>query len=54
VRAIEKETGPKANFKAVMEHERRISPSLDGRTVFDKGSRTAVCSANQQLDLFHK
>jgi hypothetical protein len=35
VRAIEKQYSPEADFDAVMAHERAISKSLDGRTVFD-------------------
>jgi hypothetical protein len=36
VRNVEKSAAPKADFQAALAHERRISPSLDGRTVFDK------------------
>ena len=35
VRAVEKTYAPEANFDAVMAHEHAISPSLDGRSVFD-------------------
>lgn len=35
VRAIEKRFSPEADFDAVMAHERTISDSLGGRTVFD-------------------
>ena len=35
VRAIEARLSPEANFEAALEHERTISPSLGGRTVFD-------------------
>ena len=35
VRAIENEYAPEADFDAVMAHEHAISPSLDGRSVFD-------------------
>jgi hypothetical protein len=35
VRGIEARCEPEANFDAVMAHERAISPSLDGRRVFD-------------------
>ena len=33
VKVVERRLQPEANFEAVLEHERRISPSLDGRTV---------------------
>ncbi|HWR34508.1 MAG TPA: DUF763 domain-containing protein [Clostridia bacterium] len=36
VRAIERSGAPEADFAATVAHERRISPSLDGRSVFDK------------------
>jgi uncharacterized protein len=35
VRGIEERCEPQANFDAVIAHEHAISPSLDGRTVFD-------------------
>jgi hypothetical protein len=35
VRAVEKQARPEADFQAVIHHERAISPSLGGRTVFD-------------------
>ncbi len=35
VRAVEKQYSPEADFDAVMAHEHAISPSLDGRSVFD-------------------
>lgn len=35
VRAVEERCEPSANFEKAIEHERRISPSLSGRTVFD-------------------
>jgi uncharacterized protein len=44
VRAIEKQCEPQADFDAIVAHEHEISPSLDGRTVFDKPRR--------QLSLF--
>jgi uncharacterized protein len=34
-RAVEQQRDPLADFTGALEHERRISPSLDGRTVFD-------------------
>ena len=44
VRAIEQRFEPEANFPALIAHEHAISPSLDGRSVFDKRSK--------QLSLF--
>jgi hypothetical protein len=35
VRAVEARLQPEANFEAVIAHEKAISPSLDGRSVFD-------------------
>ena len=35
VRAVETELEPRADFDAVIAHEKAISPSLDGRSVFD-------------------
>ena len=34
-RAVETQFQPKADFEAVIAHENRISPALDGRSVFD-------------------
>jgi hypothetical protein len=42
--AIETELEPQADFDAVIRHERAISPSLDGRSVFD--------DRRKQLSLF--
>jgi uncharacterized protein len=44
-RAVEEDRQPLADFSAALEHERRISASVGGRTVFDdrrenKRSRT--------------
>src|SRR5262249_22977030 len=36
VRAVERQCEPTADFDAVVEHEKRISPELDGRTVMDR------------------
>ena len=44
VRAVENHLKPKADFDAVIAHENAISPSLDGRSVFDDRPR--------QLSLF--
>ncbi len=35
VQVVEDELEPAADFERVLRHERAISPSLDGRTVFD-------------------
>ena len=35
VAAIETDLEPQADFDAVIRHEQAISPSLDGRSVFD-------------------
>jgi hypothetical protein len=48
VRAVEERHEPEADFEAILRHERAISPSLGGRTVFDGRRR----SGNQQLNLF--
>jgi len=47
VRAVEQRYSPEADFDAIVAHERAISPSLDGRSVFDGRKRKAV-----QLPLF--
>ncbi len=50
-RAVEKRLRPRADFDAVIAHERAISPSLDGRTVMDDtGPRFFV--GNGQRSLF--
>jgi hypothetical protein len=50
--SLEESRDPLADFDAAMEHERTISPSLSGRTVFDdKLSRNADPSTSQ-LNLF--
>ena len=46
-RAVEERYQPEANFDAVMEHEHAISPSLDGRSVFDGRKKRS-----RQLSLF--
>jgi hypothetical protein len=49
VRAIEANAAPSADFDAALAHERTISPSLNGRTVFDdRAPRKNI----QQLSLF--
>jgi len=49
VRAVEKTYAPAADFDVVMAHEHAISPSLDGRSVFDTAPRRP---RKGQLDLF--
>jgi hypothetical protein len=51
-RTVEQESSPLADFSGALEHERRISPSLDGRTVFDDRFRTKRTDAAIQLPLF--
>ena len=45
VRAVEERFSPVADFDAVMAHERAISKSLDGRTVFDSSTREGAPAA---------
>lgn len=53
VRSIETRFQPHADFDAVLAHEHRISPSLDGRTVMDdKPGRQYFVGKNQQRSLF--
>jgi uncharacterized protein len=40
VRTIETQLSPQADFEKVVEHEHAISPSLNGRTVFDDRQRS--------------
>lgn len=47
VRAVEERSQPVADFERVLEHEHAISPSLDGRSVFDDRKKKAA-----QLSLF--
>ena len=51
-RMVEKQRQPKADFEAAMAHERAISPSLDGRTVFDDRDPKPRKKDEQQLKLF--
>lgn len=50
-RTVEQEREPLANFDAALEHERRISPSLGGRTVLQDRRRQRK-PADPQLSLF--
>jgi hypothetical protein len=47
VRAVEERSQPVADFERLVEHEHAISPSLDGRSVFDDRKKKAA-----QLSLF--
>ena len=51
-RAVEQNFDPMADFSAAITRERAISPSLDGRTVFDDVPRPAKKPAGPQLSLF--
>jgi hypothetical protein len=48
VRAIETRFSPHADFDAVMAHERAVSKSLGGRTVFDPSTRDAAPTARHR------
>lgn len=51
-RVVEEQIEPLADFKAALAHERRISASIGGRTVFDRPRRTASNDEDAQLSLF--
>jgi hypothetical protein len=51
-RAVEEERDPMAEFSASLAHERAISSSLGGRTVFDKMQPPATKPIDPQLSLF--
>ena len=51
-KTVENQREPLAGFQAALAHERRISESLDGRTVFDSGRRTKGDDDTLQLTLF--
>ena len=51
-RKVEANLDPLADFSGVVQHEREISPSLGGRTVFDDKPKTMKRSAKGQLSLF--
>jgi hypothetical protein len=53
VRFVESRLRPDADFDAVVEHERRLSPELGGRTVFDdRPARVAARQKPRQPTLF--
>ena len=51
-RMIEKQAAPEAAFHAALAHERAISKSLDGRTVFDNRKPRKTPADSAQMDLF--
>jgi hypothetical protein len=51
-RNVEANMEPLADFSTAMEHERQISPSLGGRTVFDRDRRERKSTRGEQLTLF--
>jgi uncharacterized protein len=51
-RTIEQTAAPKANFNATIQREKKLSPSLDGRTAFDSDARPSARSLSRQLTLF--
>jgi hypothetical protein len=51
-RKVEEERDPLADFDAALSHERAISPSLGGRTVFDDRRPRRASPTQSQLDLF--
>ena len=52
VQNVEKQFEPKADFKALIAHENAISPSLDGRSVFDDRPRRQRVNTPKQRSLF--
>ena len=53
-RAVENDTQPLADFTAALDHERSISPSVGGRTVFDDAPRRKPPPRREpQLSLFN-
>jgi len=51
-RTVEKQAQPEVDFQAALAHERAVSPSLDGRTVFDDRKGTTKKKTGKQLSLF--
>ena len=51
-RNVEANMEPLADFATALEHERQISPSLDGRTVFDDAPPRPKPPIKKQLSLF--
>ncbi|HKE58714.1 MAG TPA: DUF763 domain-containing protein, partial [Pyrinomonadaceae bacterium] len=48
VNSVEASFNPKANFLETIAHEKAISPSLGGRSVFDEGARKTVKEPRQR------
>jgi uncharacterized protein len=51
-RTVESDRQPLADFDAALKHERVISPSLNGRTVFDDKAPKKHPVITSQLNLF--
>jgi hypothetical protein len=51
-RNVETKLEPLADFSAAIDHERSISSSVGGRTVFDDARKPSKTATNQQLSLF--
>jgi len=51
-RTVESSLDPVADFTAALDHEHQISPSLNGRTVFEDKPQGKESSAKRQLSLF--
>jgi hypothetical protein len=52
VRTVEERVQPEADFDKAIAHERAISPSLGGRTVFDDRRRRTPARHGEQMTLF--
>jgi hypothetical protein len=52
VRAVEERCAPQADFERLVEHERAISPELDGRTAMDGRRKPHSPPPAKQLPLF--
>jgi hypothetical protein len=48
VQNVENKLEPKADFAAVLTHEHKISPSLDGRSVFDDEPKRTFYNPRQR------
>ena len=51
LKLVERQMEPRANFEAAVQHERAISPALDGRTVLDD-KRTTREPGSRQMNLW--
>ena len=54
VRAVETQRTPEAHFEELIRHEHEISPSLDGRTVFDAAPAGGRRRDRRQPSLFDR